>query len=543
MKKYTIKHLLFLLLLEAMAGCTEDPISMAAGKLPDEVAMSKIGGILYSEKSLTNKLAIRLSKDETSATDAIYYTLTQPAASAVTVTAIADEKLVDIYNETNLTSLKALPAANVQFEKGGTLTIAAGKQVSEKIKVTILTQGLEAETTYLLPLTIVQAPTDVQAQNEKQVLYYGVSIREKLTTIYPYNPQMPIAMPPMLPDLFAVFYVNTENYQPLIADVYGINKTNTEDWSETLYTIGDIVNLRIVTVDYDSATKRALLNLSSDIRYVLENADKYIRRLQEHGRKVCICIEGGGKGLGFCNMSDAQIADFSNQVKDVIELYQLDGVNLWDRDSGYGKEGMPAINTTSYPKLIKALHEVLPDDKLLTLVDKDKPTEYFYDVNACGGIKVGEYIDYAWHGYVSEEEEVQIIEPWESEQSYSKYTRRPIAGLAPEYYGKVNIPRYYTGTAQLGNDSSKKLVMWKKEKERDNNILVFGNDLIANEQNQYEGAMLGTIFQIGFFMNDGKIWGTLPWGPEGFVNGDYMYDSQYLYYMLNQTYNVYAKDW
>lgn len=85
--------------------------------------------------------------------------------------------------------------------------------------------------------------------------------------------------------------------------------------------------------------------------------------------------------------------------------------------------------------------------------------------------------------------------------------------------------------------------MWKKEKERDNNILVFGNDLIANEQNQYEGAMLGTIFQIGFFMNDGKIWGTLPWGPEGFVNGDYMYDSQYLYYMLNQTYNVYAKDW
>ncbi|MCS2653488.1 hypothetical protein NXV35_19685 [Bacteroides faecis] len=44
-------------------------------------------------------------------------------------------------------------------------------------------------------------------------------------------------------------------------------------------------------------------------------------------------------------------------------------------------------------------------------------------------------------------------------------------------------------------------------------------------------------------MNDGKIWGTLPWGPEGFVNGDYMYDSQYLYYMLNQTYNVYAKDW
>ena len=466
MKKYTIKYILFPLLLAAMAGCTEDPIPVAAGKLPDETTMNNTGGILYSQKSLTNKLVIRLSKDEASGTDAIYYTLTKPAATAVTVTAIADEKLVDTYNKTNQTKLKALPAANVQFEGGGKLTVATGKQTSDKIKITISTQGLEAETVYLLPLTIKEAPTGVQAQSEKQVLYYGVSIREKITTIYPYDLSMPTAMPPISPDVFAVFYVNTENYQPLIADVYGINKMNSDDFSETLYTIGDIVNLRIVTVDYNSATKRALLNLSSDLRYVLENADKYIRRLQEHGRKVCICIEGGGKGLGFCNMNDAQIADFSNQVKDVIELYQLDGVNLWDRDSGYGKAGMPATNTTSYPKLIKALHKALSDDKLLTLVDKGEPTEYFYDGNACGGIEVGKYIDYAWHGYVSEEEEVQIINPWESGQSYSKYIRKPIAGLAPEYYGNVNIPRYPGSASQLGDDTSKKLIKWERRRER-----------------------------------------------------------------------------
>ena len=36
MKKYTIKYILFPLLLAAMAGCTEDPIPVAAGKLPDE---------------------------------------------------------------------------------------------------------------------------------------------------------------------------------------------------------------------------------------------------------------------------------------------------------------------------------------------------------------------------------------------------------------------------------------------------------------------------------------------------------------------------
>lgn len=85
-----------------------------------------------------------------------------------------------------------------------------------------------------------------------------------------------------------------------------------------------------------------------------------------------------------------------------------------------------------------------------------------------GGIEVGKYIDYAWHGYVSEEEEVQIINPWESGQSYSKYIRKPIAGLAPEYYGNVNIPRYPGSASQLGDDTSKKLIKWREE-ERDNN--------------------------------------------------------------------------
>ena len=49
-------------------------------------------------------------------------------------------------------------------------------------------------------------------------------------------------------------------------------------------------------------------------------------------------------------------------------------VNLWDRNSGYGKEGMPAVNTTSYPKLIKALREALGTEKLLTVTVYEEPT-------------------------------------------------------------------------------------------------------------------------------------------------------------------------
>ena len=168
-----------------------------------------------------------------------------------------------------------------------------------------------------------------------------------------------------------------------------------------------------------------LLNLGSDMTYVLSQSTKYIRPLQEHGRKVCISIEGGGTGLGFCNLTDTQIEDFAAQVKTVIEQYGLDGVNLWDRNSGYGKEGMPAVNTTSYPKLIKALREALGTEKLLTLTVYEEPTATFWNTEATGGIAVGDYIDYAWSGYNSESEAPQLLDPWHPEQEYvSAYTQK-----------------------------------------------------------------------------------------------------------------------
>ena len=545
-----------------MSACTEDTILADAGKLPDETTMGTIGSTLRSNSSFSGKAVIELTNDSEDeiVVDEIFYQLSRPATSDVKVTVKlekemsmefeaeikADNAKIEAFNESMVAAhwrqkplLKSavFPKENV-ISGEGILTIPAGKEKSSSIKLTLSTHNLPADyDAYELLFVIEQ--TNADGETEKQYLRYRINARQKAGEILSEDG---VNIATLDTRFLSVFYLNTSTYQPILADIFIYVRTNTETQEAEAYSMGNIVNLRIATVGYDKESGRAILTLNNDLRYVLENAATYIRPLQDHERKVCLCIEGGGKGLGFCNMNDAQIADFTKQVKDAIEYYQLDGVSLWDVGSGYDKAGMPPVNTTSYPKLIKSLRDAMPD-KMLTLVDKDEPTASFYDPALCEGIEVGKYIDYAWHGYVSEEEEVQIIEPWESEQSYSKYTRRPIAGLAPEYYGKVNIPRYYTGTAQLGNDSSKKLVMWKKEKERDNNILVFGNDLIANEQNQYEGAMLGTIFQIGFFMNDGKIWGTLPWGPEGFVNGDYMYDSQYLYYMLNQTYNVYAKDW
>ena len=287
-----------------------------------------------------------------------------------------------------------------------------------------------------------------------------------------------------------------------------------------------------------------LFGYGSDLAYVLEHRDKYIRHLQEYKRKVCLCIENGGKGIGFCNMNDTQIADFVRQVKDVIERYQLDGVNLWDEDGKYGKAEMPGMNTTSYPRLIKALREALPD-KLLTLVDKGDATEYFYDVSRCGGIEVGGYIDYAWHGYFSSTEELQIINPNldGSVQTYSKYTRRSIAGLTETRYGCVNVPRYSSNDPNIRNRAADIICKWKSGGNKKSNILIYGDDLIGNEYGDRENAariMLGD-YSLLQFMDDGDGW---DFSRDELIWGDVVYSGVSLDPGVEHAAgNTYRKDW
>ena len=309
--------------------------------------------------------------------------------------------------------------------------------------------------------------------------------------------------------------------------------------------VGNIINLRTVMLDYDAATGRALLNLGNDMRYVLDHAVKYIRPLQEHGRKVCISIEGSGKGLGFCNLTDEQIVDFVAQVKTVVEEFGIDGINLWDRSAGYGKKGMPAVNTTSYPKLIKALREALGSEKLLTVTVYEEPTATFWDTKATGGIAVGDYIDYAWSGYNSNSEAPQLLDPWHPELEYvSAYTQKPIANLPKERYGCVNFPIYSSSSIDDGINTETEQVLnsgfcdWVP-KYRPNNIIVF-DDLHSNLQDSYEAFWDNMFATCCTYMDPENRY--LLGSRQGYA---YLLDMNRLWTLSEgiQNYGKWKKDW
>lgn len=537
MKTKDIKHKFVAFLCVAacvgFTACETDPIEMQSGKQPDKEPIENVHGKLRGATSTGNTINVLLTEGDGFATKGFYYQQSKPTATGFSLTAWINNNLLGDYNAAEEVERHLLPEANYEFPDGKTLDLSADGQRSILKRIKFLASGLAAGE-YVLPLTVAEEGTS----DADKTLYYNVTIRQ---------PQLGDHELLQDEDLFFVFYINTDTYDPRLVDEYFMQKKKIRNATEPEWyrTIGNIVNLRTVTINYDAATGRALLNLGNDMRYVLDHATTYIRPLQDKGRKVCLCLEGGGTGLGFCNLNDQQINDFVMQVKNVIDEYELDGVNLWDRNSGYGKSGMPAMNTTSYPKLIKALSEALGDEKLLTLADHEEPTEYFWNTEATDGIEVGQYIDYAWSGYRSGDEPIQICDPYNIDLGatmdewgfeISHYTHKPIAGLDPSCYGCINVPWYKAPDEDDDGEWQDvgPILEWVMNECKQSNILVF-EDLRTVLQDAYEGTW-DLSGAVNAFMEDGEYSGR---------NGyRYSFDSAQLANINGvHGYGKWLKDW
>lgn len=469
-----VKNLIILAAISLLSSCDKVNVAeLEMGQLPDEEVLSSLPAInLRAVSSPDNIVRINLPEGGDFTAVRIYVQASKELDAPQTVILSVEEELLGTYNTQNKTEFTLLPAPYYSIDNGGVIDIAAGTKESDEKLVRIYATNpignvLEAGN-YLLPLKaslggVVYVQVTVQAPfSGRPDLYTGE-------------------------DCFTVFYLNTSQFDPRLANDFVVQKRNSsrvEVWNNS---IGNIVNFRTVTIDYDPISDRPILNLGSDMRYLCDNFNTYFKPVKDTGKKLCICIEGGSKGIGFCNMTDVQIADLVHQVKQVIEYYGFDGVNLWDRNSGYGKEGFPEMNTTSYPKLIKKLREELGPYKLITVADYSAPTEYFWDESAMEGIEVGKYLDYAWSGYVNGDEPVQIIDPYHQGSEYvsTKYPRKPIIGLSPKRYGCVNTTWYGYPTINSGYDD---VICWVNNGGKSSNISVY-YDVRSILQDKYEGAI------------------------------------------------------
>ncbi len=391
MKRFLISSLLCAAF--CFISCEKEKIRVPGGEDYETEDLANSSVSLRSIHTNDNTVHCILTEGNGFIVEGLRATINTPSPIDQTIVLKADPSLVEAYAEENGIEYEPLHPAFYSFGNDGSFEVKAGETYSDPVELTFYGQSKVgnriSEGRYLLPVVAAASSETVS----RDVIYFDITVRK------PFVGEADLHEGE---DIFFVFYLNTSQYDPrLVTDYYmmkSLISASDEVWFKA---IGNIVNLKRTVVEYNEDTDRAILNMSSDMEYVLNNYSKYILPVRETGRKVCLCIEGDGSGLGFCNMTDAQIKDFVAQIKLVFDLHELDGINLWDKNSGYGKEGsiLPPMNTTSYPKLIKALREMLGPDKLLTVTDYEEPTEYFWDTEATGGIIVGDNINMMNQGY------------------------------------------------------------------------------------------------------------------------------------------------
>jgi hypothetical protein len=420
--KYLALPLLAAVAIACLYGCQEEPVDYARGAVPTLDGQRAVPVISFKSRNGAGNL-VKKNFFNYLFTDAVNFSLDVPATEAVEIQAVVsqDQALVDAYNLANGRdaalgmAFRLCPVEAVSFQSGDVMRIEAGGLLSNTIPVSVSYHALESLNYYLLPVTYTVLGGTASKDPVYTTVYYEISVNwmaqeDNLWAQWGEK------------DFTTVGYINTKKVLPQKATQrYYYVMLEEEPWEE-YWRYFDILNLNETQIRYSVAEGRPVLYLDPDITYLLNHRDKYIAPVQETGIKVCLVIKGGNTGIGFCNLNDAQIADFTAQVKAVVEKFGLDGVNLWDEGAGYGMEGMPGVNLTSYLKLIKALDGAMPD-KLVTLVDVGEPTASF-DV-AQAGVSVGEHIDYAWNMYP-----LEYIDPWKPGSK-----RKPILGLDKRNYG------------------------------------------------------------------------------------------------------------
>ncbi len=181
-----------------------------------------------------------------------------------------------------------------------------------------------------------------------------------------------------------VCYSLTNSSNPLDLGMYKMQNGNL---------VFDIGILFAANINYDTEKQEAYLYFNDTVSNILNNVETYVRPLQAQGIKVLMTILGNHQGAGISNFpNQAAATAFAQQLTDAVNTYGLDGIDFDDEWAEYGVNNIGMPNEFSFPYLISALREQLPD-KLITM--------YFYGPAASylsyGTINVGSLLNYSWN--------------------------------------------------------------------------------------------------------------------------------------------------
>lgn len=438
---------LSLLLAAGLAACTADPIEFDAGS---DAAFDPVGEArpgFYSPLADADTLVQVWVKPGDLFQDQITFGLPKEAPEDMTVTirVADDEEWLKAYSWKmgmwdrelifSMSEMKRPVKRAFRYIPSGKLSVPSGEMTLKKGShcITLPLQVDMSETEencYAFFVMLTTTTTDKEGKSVEYRIRYHLMIDPQIVFNSDHLEDYAAKYGTPIFDRAAIL-IDPSKIDPRAAREVSIEEfymdfeTGAEE--HHYYKCVDDVLILGATVGYDAEHKLPVLQFDGNLTHLLLNRAKYLAPIQQERLKVSIVINGGGMGIGFCNLDDAQRASLVSQIKQAVARYELDGVNLYDEQSGYGREGMAPVDPASYAKFIRDLRAALPD-KLITLTDVGEPSATLYEVH--DGLQAGAYLDYAWTGT-----------SWDFTDPYTDPVRGTIAGLDRSKYG-IAFGRY-----------------------------------------------------------------------------------------------------
>ena len=211
--------------------------------------------------------ALLLSKNGESATGHVYFELSKVAEQDTKVTFKIDADALTAYNAANGTNYTAYEGATLS--NNGEVTIPAGKRISDYIDVNI-PAGKSGNAVAIT----ATADNGVTISSNNSTYIYQVK-----SVTYPQHNKA----------IKNLCYIEVNNENPLNAGEYTLSN------GEPFF---DIVSIFAANINLDSDGK-PYIYCNEQVTYVLHNADKIIRPLQEKGIKVQQGVYIGTQGPTF----------------------------------------------------------------------------------------------------------------------------------------------------------------------------------------------------------------------------------------------------
>ena len=327
-------------------------------------------------KALT---AIAINGDK-HGTGHLYFELNKATNKDITVTFKVDESALNTYNQVNGTNYPMHPTDKLSLENEGITTIPAGKRKSSSVELDIQPGGTIG-TRYAVAVSAT-ASDGIETSSNNESYIYLVTPQATLPNTEKGRVK-------------TICYIEVNNENILNAGEYTMENSKKPFF--------DIVNVFAANIRLNEEGK-PYVHCNPQVTFVLENADKLIRPLQQKGIKVHLTILGDHTPAGMRSLGDEAAKDFAKELKSYVDIYGFDGISFDDEWSNYeqvgGHPGLVVPSQEQYSRLIYECRQIMPDKQIGVYWCKQENGEpsINYPLGEIEGKDVNDLLDYTVFG-------------------------------------------------------------------------------------------------------------------------------------------------